>query len=533
MASVVIITPRDADPPLEVVSFKVRMPRYGGMAIASYLAAKGHRVRLYDEFAGSRVDWDAVARADFVCFSVLSFSAIRAYRLADRARREYGRTVIMGGSHPSVVPEDALEHADYVIRNEGEEALLELIDALQTGGDVTSIPGLSCRGPDGVPVHVPCRRFSTDLSIQLNLDVLPEFRPWGLLDTLRDALAQGGVPRFALPLVQATRGCPFNCRFCFVKYEQGTRYRKRNLDVVLADIDRYKRIFKTPYLFFVDNDLLLDSRFACELFQQLLERYGSKLRPYLYSRAQVSANDELLRILEQFERTTIGVGFESISDSTLEDFHKDQSADEVLAAVDRFHRYGIHLDGLFLFGGDHDTPDTIPRTMDFCIRQRFYNLTVNALYDFPTRQSVLGHEQMIPDHLFIHRDWRFFSGNFAVFFPRRMRPSQLQLGIIEGFQRFYRKLPGTLYQFMPIRDTIYSYVEYLRRVEEPFYDRNDCRLDERLAGRGVDDLPRHVEVKVSGLSPYLEAARFAAYNMYRGVSWNFLRTLMDSIHPVR
>ncbi len=520
-ARIVFISPRDAEPPLEVTSFKVRMPRYGALSVASYLSHNGHKVRLYDEYVGTRVDWNEVRKADFVCLSVMSFSALRAYAISDRVR-SIGIPVIMGGSHPSVVPEDALDHADFVVRNEGEETLLELIETLQRGADPVSVAGVSYRGPDGKPVHNPDRAFLSDLSWTLKLDLAPEYRP-DLGRNLIDILSSG-VPRLALPVLQATRGCPFGCRFCFVKYELGRLYRKRPIEAVLADADAYLNKFKTPYLFFVDNDLTLDPEYSEALFSQLLDRYGRRLRPFLFSRLKASQNDNLLRVLEQFDRTTIGVGIESIFERNLQDMNKGQTVNEILSAIETFRRYRINLQALFIFGSDHDTPDTILRTVDFCVEQRFYNIGLCSLYDFPSRQSVLGHEQMIPDHLFIHRDWRFFSGNFVVHFPKWMRPSQLQRCILDGYDRFYDHSPQAFYQFNIIRGTVNSYIKYLERIEKPFYDARHRRNDDDLKGRTIDDLSRFVPLAVPIGNRYREARRFYANNLSRGISWDFLQS---------
>ncbi|MFH2006060.1 MAG: radical SAM protein [bacterium] len=523
MASVVLISPRDADPPLEVTSHKVRMPRYGALSVASTLAARGHDVQVFDEYVGARIDWGAVHRADYVCFSVLSFSALRAYDLADRARRA-GRTVILGGCHASMVPEDALTHADYVVRNEGEAVLLDLLEALQSGREVSRVAGLSFRA-SGRVVHNPDRPFDADLSVPLNLDLVPEYRPWGPVAFARDVV-QHGIPRFALPVVQASRGCPFGCRFCFVKHELGTRYRTRPIEVVLEEVAAYRRRFRHPYLFFVDNDLTLDSAYSQELFGRLLDRFGPGLRPFLFSRVEASRDAALLGLLQRFDRTTLGVGIESIHDDGLRELNKGQTERKVRAALARFRRYDIHLQGLFIFGSEQDDLDTIRRTVGFAVDQQLYNVGMCALYDFPGREAVLGQAQIIPDHLFIHRDWRLFSGNFVVHFPKRMRPSQLQQAMLDAYEEFYRRSPRAFYQFMPHRPTVRHYLDYLRRVEEPYYD-GQRRLDQRLADRKVGSLSPRLELPpVSGVTRALEAGRFLARNLGRGVSWELLRGLV-------
>ncbi|MFH1539101.1 MAG: radical SAM protein [bacterium] len=525
MAGIVIIYPREKNPPLEINSFRARMPRYGVLSVASYLKAHGHSVQVFCELIGSKVDWEAVRKADYVCFSFLSFCASRAYEMADRVRREYKRTVIMGGDHSSVMPEDALDHADYVVRNEGEETLLALIDVLESGGDTSSVEGVSYRDKAGKPVHNKDRPFLEDLSFSLDLDLLPEYRSKGLFRSIADAFANG-APRVPMPVVQASRGCPENCRFCVVKYQLGNRHRKRPMDVVLSEIDDYLKRFRGPYLFFVDNDMSVDSRFSCDLFRTLLQRHGPHLRPYVFCRIGVNTNHELLSILEKFDHTTMGIGFESLRDTALDELGKGHKSGDILKAVENLRRYRINIHGLFIFGGENDAVEDIRRTIEFCLGRGFFNVGLTPLYDFPTRQAVLGQPQMIPDHLFIHRDWRFYSGNFAVHFPRLMRPSELQRGILEGYQTFYRHSPNSMVPFMPVRPTMIRYIDYLREIEVPFYGPDGRRLDKKLEGRTLQDLSPRVPVHVPPWALYRETSRFLFQNIFRGVSWRLLRGVL-------
>jgi len=525
MAHIVIISPRDSSPPLETTSFRIRMSLYGVIAVGSYLETQGHKVTIFCELSGSTVDWEVVGEADYVCFSFLSFCAARAYEMAGHVKEKFRIPIIMGGSHPSVMPEDALEHADFVVRNEGEEAISALIAALESGSDTTALPGISFRDSSGRAVHNPSHPFNADLSVPINMDLVPDFRSKGFLWSLKDAVANG-MPRVAMPVIQASRGCPENCRFCVVKYQLGAGYRKRSIDVVLEEISSCLKVFRTPYFLFVDNDLSLDPDFATELFTQILRRHGRSMRPYVFCRIDVYKNEEFLKVFEQFDHAAIGVGVESIDNETLREMNKGQSAEEIMVALEQLRKYRISVNGLFIFGNENDTQDYIRRTVDFCIEQKFFSVGLFAIYDFPTRSSVLGQPQMVPDHLFIHRDWRFYNLNFAVNYPRLMRPSQLQQSIIDGYKKFSDKSSGSMVNFLPTRAAIKSYMEYLRKVEEPFYDSNDCRKDEKLMGRTIDDLARHVPLKVPSSVLYMETARFVAGNLFRGVTWKLLKGIV-------
>ena len=526
MARIVIIYPRETDPPVEINSFRARQPRYGLLSVATYLKKYGHEVCVFCELTGSRVDWSAVREADYVCFSFLSFCAPRAYMMADRVRREFGKIVIMGGSHCSVMPEDALAHSDYVVRNEGEETTRELLDALEDGSDLHAVRGLSFRDAHGNPVHNPDRPFMEDISFELDQELLPEYRSLGLWWNLMDAAANG-APRVPMPVFQASRGCPERCKFCVVRRQLGSKYRKRPLNVVVSEIENSLRRFNNPYIFFVDNDLSLDPEFSIELFETILKRFGPWLRPYVFCRTGVSAHTELLATLEKFHEITMGVGFEALGDTALSALGKGHNGAQILDAVEILKRYKIKIHGLFIFGGEDDTPAHIEQAVDFSLEHGFFNVGLTPLYDFPGENGA-GQSKLIPDHLLMHRDWRFYSGNFVVHFPRLMRPSELQDGLLRAYDRFFRESPVSMVPFMPTRPTIKRYIRFLQEVEASYYGPGGERLDHKLEGRGVDDMPQHVPVRVPRSALYAEAARFLTLNVFRGVSWRLLRGMLLS-----
>jgi len=520
LAKVVLIYPRETDPPVEVTSFKSRMARYGVIAVASHLKAKGHDVTVFDELSGGRVRLAPVAAADYVCFSFLSFCARRAYAMADRFRRDLGSTVILGGSHVSVMPEEAVDHCAYVVRNEGEHTAAELIEALQAGGDPAGVRGISYRESGGRIVHTPDRPFTDAIDICLDLDLLPEYRSMGPLWNLRDAF-QNGMFRVPMPAVQASRGCPAGCTFCVVRYQLGTRYRKRGIASVLEEVDAYLGRIRTPYLLFTDNDLSCDPDFSTELFTQIHRRHGRHLRPYIFARTDLARHPRLIEALSRFEHTTVGIGFESLDDEVLRAISKGQSHSDIVGAIEVLRRSPLHIHGLFMFGAEQDGPDVVDHAVDMALRHGFFNVGLCAHYDFPTRAKVLHQPQIIEDHRFIHRDWRFFSGNFVVHFPRQMRPSHLQRAILDGHERFNRRTSSGMYGYLPTRPTIERYIEYLRGVEAPYYD-GSTRLDDRLASRRVEDLATDTGVRIGRADLYRESARFFARNLFRRTSWKLL-----------
>src|SRR5512143_292981 len=123
------------------------IPRLGTVLLATILRARGYDTRVYIEDV-AKPDWKALNQADVVGISTITSTAPRAYKLADEFRAK-GKTVVIGGPHVTFLPEEALAHADYVVRGEGEDALVEVMEALEGRRSLGDVDGLSYKAPSG------------------------------------------------------------------------------------------------------------------------------------------------------------------------------------------------------------------------------------------------------------------------------------------------------------------------------------------------------------------------------------------------
>jgi len=210
MPKIVFIEPQA--PNLHIFS-QFPLPRLGVLILGTMMKARGWEVEVYVEDL-RKIDFEDIAEADLVGISTITSTAPRAYAIADRIRG-MSIPVLMGGPHVTFLAEEALEHADYVIRGEGEKALAAFIDAWEGGRDFADIPNLS-RKVDGQVVHNPM------LPQEKDLDVIP-YPDFSLLK--RDPTRR----KFHPPIpVQTSRGCPFDCSFCSVTSMFGKKYRFRS-----------------------------------------------------------------------------------------------------------------------------------------------------------------------------------------------------------------------------------------------------------------------------------------------------------------
>ncbi|MGD2165940.1 MAG: cobalamin-dependent protein, partial [Anaerolineae bacterium] len=131
------------------------LPRLGLPLIGRVLADYGHDVRIYVETLAP-VDWQDIATADLVGFSTTTATTTVAYRMAKRVS-ELGIQTVVGGPHVTFLPDEGLEHCDFVVRREGQQTMLELVESLEEDRDVTGIAGLSYHDATGQPIHNPDR----------------------------------------------------------------------------------------------------------------------------------------------------------------------------------------------------------------------------------------------------------------------------------------------------------------------------------------------------------------------------------------
>jgi radical SAM superfamily enzyme YgiQ (UPF0313 family) len=172
------------------------LPRLGPILLATIMRNHEYNTKVFIEDI-AKPDWSLFEDADIVCISSITSTAPRAFQLARRFK-EKGVPVVLGGPHSTFLPEEGLLYADYVVRGEGEETLVELVDALRTSRPLNTIKGLSYKNEKDEVVHNPDRGLVADLDDS----PIPDF-----------SLVYNWNKAKVVPIA-TSRGCPFACRFC-------------------------------------------------------------------------------------------------------------------------------------------------------------------------------------------------------------------------------------------------------------------------------------------------------------------------------
>lgn len=442
-------------------------PRLGLSVLASLLAQHGYTADIFCDRVRKPKKKDLL-EYDLVGISGLTNSINKAYDYA-KYLKQHNRPVVMGGPHVTFMADEALQHCDYVVRGEGEETLLELLEALNQGQSLDGIKGLSYR-QDGITTHNPDREFK-DIYLDHPLDFT---RVRGL-----EALKRSTLRKHAyLPTVYTSRGCPFSCEYCAVVKVAGRKIRYRDVDLCIEDIKNVTRgvdVLRTIWI--VDDNFTVNMDRAKEIVSKIInlglpDRFAFTLQ----LRVEAFRDEELLTLLNRARFGQIHVGFESLSPASLKEWGKKQNLDDIKFTLSQARKFGLKICGMFVAGSDVDTEESIMETVDFAIDSEITTMQLFAVTPLPGTDlyARLSAEGRIFNH-----DWKYYDCLHPVFFPARMKPSTLQKALIKANRKFYayRRVffntvgnrttygIGTYLTEKSLRD----YARAVRRQEEGFY----------------------------------------------------------------
>ncbi|MBW1917075.1 MAG: B12-binding domain-containing radical SAM protein [Deltaproteobacteria bacterium] len=409
---VLFIEPRS---PRAHIFSRVVIPRLGCVLLGTILKQQGLEVKVIIEEVNSpdldRLDF----QPDLVCISSISSTIPRAFQLADYYRQQ-GVPVVMGGPHSSFLPAESLEHADYVVSGEGDEALPELITALNEGSGFESIANLNFHRGEELQIN-PRRPFIEDL------DILP-IPDYSLIHGWRT-----GKQRYVS--IATSRGCPFNCRFCSVIQMFGRRFRYNSVDRIVEEVSLNG--VQSQHLFFCDDNFTVNRERIKNLLERMLS-LGLKVEWSAQVRVEAARDMELLELMARSGCYIVFVGLESINPATLKAYNKSQTVEDIQDCVINFHRAGIKVHGMFVFGSEEDNPQVIKETVKFSRRLDLDSLQYLILTPLP---GTPVYDELEAQNRIICRDWSRYDAHHTVFLPRQMTPYELQWETFKAMKRFY------------------------------------------------------------------------------------------------
>ncbi|MFV0420400.1 MAG: B12-binding domain-containing radical SAM protein [Dysgonomonas sp.] len=367
-------------------------PPLGLATLAAYLSSDDE-VELIDQHVENLSLDD---EPDLVVIQVYITNAFRSYKIADHYRSK-GVYVILGGLHVTSLPEEAAQHADSIFLGPAEESFPRFLDDFRSK-----------------------RPQKVYRSWARTLHNLPYAR--------RDLIKRN---KYLVPnSLVVTRGCPHHCDFCYKDafFVGGKSFYTQLVDDALAEIGR----LQGKHLYFLDDHLLGNSRFAEELFE------GMKgMKRVFQGAATVDSilQGNLIEKAAEAGLRSVFVGFETFSPENLRQSNKKQNmARSYEEAVSRLHSLGIMINGSFVFGLDSDDKSVFDRTVEWGVKNAITTSTYHVLTPYPGTRLF---QDMESAGRILTRDWNLYDTRHVVYKTQGLSASELEEGYNQAYKDFY------------------------------------------------------------------------------------------------
>ncbi len=330
---------------------------------------------------------------DLVAISVLTGTSTRAYEIAAQYKK-MGCTVVLGGVHVTLCPDEASDHADSIVSGYGEKEWPQLL--------LDYSAGQMKRRYHGTPASMMNYPLYNSNYLKRNAYLNPD-------------------------VIFATRGCKGTCDFCSVP-AAGFKWDTRPVSEVIDQI----KLFKGSRFAFNDVSLLEDREYAKELFTALAplkKKWGGLCT------SRIADDDEMIDLLAKSGCVFLLIGMESINSESLLTMNKGfNKPDQYRKLVQKLHEKSIVLMGCFIFGTDDDTLSVFRDTVDMVNELRI-DVPRYAIYTpYP---GTPAYQKFESEGRLLHKRWEHYDTQHVVFQPKNMSPEQLDEGFRWAYQKSY------------------------------------------------------------------------------------------------
>ncbi len=368
------------------------------------------------------------AQPDVVLATAITPMIYKAQNTLKIAREEAPKAkLILGGIHPTFMYTQVLSEApwiDYIVRGEGEEIIVNLINAIDNGTDLEErreIRGLAYIEDERIiatPAHPPIR----------NLDALTP--DWSLLEWNKYIYIPMNV-RVAVP--NFARGCPFTCRFCS-QWSFWRDYRSRDPKKFVDEVETLVKEHKVGFMILADEEPTINRRKFVALAEEL-ERRNLGIYWGINTRVTDILRDaDLLPLYRRAGLVHVSLGTEAASQMNLNLFRKETTIEENKRAIQLLKAHGMVAEAQFIMGMENETPETIEETYRMALDwdPDMANWNMYTPWPFAELFEELGDRVEV-------RDYSKYNFVTPIMKPEAMDREDVLKGVLRCYGRFYMR----------------------------------------------------------------------------------------------
>ena len=339
--------------------------------------------------------------SDLIAISYFTPQAGYAYEVGDQFMRK-GKTVIMGGMHPSMMPNDVLSHCNSICIGEVDTLWQQIVEDFRRG-QMRPVYKASCPpAPDEIVSPKPdvfeIKRYNWNAS-----------------------------------LVSITRGCPYNCSWCNIPIYQGREIRFRPIDVVVQDISR----LSGKEFYITDDTIMLNRASNHKYLMEVCEHIKDfNVSMFLSCSPAVSSNPKFLDKLARAGTKNLYMVFASDTISKMFYIGNKSIWDKCINLVKTIEDYGIHFFGSFSLGFDFAGEDQFDLILKFCEKANVKTDEFFIATPFPNKP--FWHQVKEENRLILPVDWKKYNCANVVFRPNLLTEEKLLNGFLYLWTEFYK-----------------------------------------------------------------------------------------------
>ncbi len=370
------------------------------------------------------------------CISTLTEAYSEAVKLSYKLKKLYPDCIIiLGGIHPTAVAEEVLneiEACDYVFIGEGELQIVNIYNKLKSGNHIEDIPGIAYRKDFQVVIN-PADEVVNDINL------LPEF-PYDIF-----------IPfsQYNFSHIISSRGCPYNCTFCCVNFVGKRRYRYKNTENTVKELEFLVKDLKQKHIAFFDDNLLANKKRIIELCEAIGKSKILKDVTYSFQARVRDMNEDVLKLMFNTGFNTVFLGIETVSPEILKNIGKTEMPDEISLAIRKLKEIGFKVMANFIFCFPDESREIRINCVEFSIKHDLDLVKFNNVVPYPG--TVLYNQNK--DKITVKKYYSNFNSQEVLVRPFYKKPN-------------FPLLPENTSEYQIRNDILFSYFKYYFRFRQ-------------------------------------------------------------------